>query len=227
MRSNQLAAWAEMARAIAHEIKNPLTPIQLSTEHLQRLLRDRNVLPDPNVEACIDTVMKQVRTLYDIAGEFSAYAKLPALKPEPADAVAFMRGAVGPYRAAHPENVTLEERYEPSGRAAIDGKVLGRAVVNLIENALQAMTDGGTLTVAVAPDDERNEVVLTVADTGVGLSAEVRRRLFEPYFSTKSSGTGLGLAIVRRAVEAHQGRIEVEAGESRGTAFRIHLPRVA
>jgi len=226
MRSNQLAAWAEMARAIAHEIKNPLTPIQLSTEHLQRLLRDRNVLPEPNIEACLDTVMKQVRTLYDIAGEFSAYAKLPALKPEPADAVAFMRAAAGPYRVAHPENVTLEERYEPSGRAAIDGKVLGRAVVNLIENALQAMSDGGTLTVAVAPDDERNEVVLTVADTGVGLSAEVRRRLFEPYFSTKSSGTGLGLAIVRRAVEAHQGRIEVEAREGRGTAFRIHLPRV-
>ena len=99
-------------------------------------------------------------------------------------------------------------------------------MVNLIENALQAMSDGGTLTVAVAPDDERNEVVLTVADTGVGLSAEVRRRLFEPYFSTKSSGTGLGLAIARRAVEAHQGRIEVEAREGRGTAFRIHLPRV-
>jgi signal transduction histidine kinase len=227
MRSNQLAAWAEMARAIAHEIKNPLTPIQLSTEHLQRLLRDRNVLPEPNVEACLDTVMKQVRTLYDIAGEFSAYAKLPALRPEPADAVAFMRAAAGPYRAAHPRNVTLEESYVPSGRAAIDGKVLGRAVVNLIENALQAMPDGGVLTVAVAPDDDRNEVVLTVADTGVGLSAEVRRRLFEPYFSTKSSGTGLGLAIARRAVEAHQGRIEVQARDGLGTAFRIHLPRVA
>jgi len=226
MRSNQLAAWAEMARAIAHEIKNPLTPIQLSTEHLRRLLRDKNVLPEPTVEACLDTVIKQVRTLYDIAGEFSAYAKLPALKPEPADAVAFMRAATGPYRVARPENVTLEERFEPSGRAAIDGKVLGRAVVNLIENALQAMSDGGTLTVAVGPDDDRNEVVLTVSDTGVGLSAEVRRRLFEPYFSTKSSGTGLGLAIARRAIEAHQGRIEVEARESRGTTFRIHLPRV-
>jgi two-component system nitrogen regulation sensor histidine kinase NtrY len=215
-----------MARAIAHEIKNPLTPIQLSTEHLQRLLRDRNVLPEPNVEACLDTVIKQVRTLYDIAGEFSAYAKLPALTPEPADPVAFMRTAVGPYRAAHPENVRLEEHYEPCGNAAIDGKVLGRAVVNLIENALQAMSEGGVLTVAVAPADATNEIVLTVADTGVGLSPEVRRRLFEPYFSTKSSGTGLGLAIARRAVEAHQGKIEVEDREGRGTTFRIHLPRV-
>ena len=138
-----------------------------------------------------------------------------------------MRAAAGPYRVARPENVTLEERFEACGRAAIDGKVLGRAVVNLIENALQAMADGGTLTVAVGPDDEKNEVVLTVSDTGVGLSPEVRRRLFEPYFSTKSSGTGLGLAIVRRAVEAHQGRIEVEGREGGGTTFRIHLPRVA
>jgi signal transduction histidine kinase/HAMP domain-containing protein len=227
MRSNQLAAWAEMARAIAHEIKNPLTPIQLSTEHLQRLLRDRNVLPEPNVEACLDTVIKQVRTLYDIAGEFSAYAKLPALQPEPADPVAFMRAAAGPYRAAQPEKIEIEERFEPAGRVAIDAKVLGRAVVNLIENALQAMTEGGTLTVGVAPDEERDEVVLTVADTGSGLSPEVRRRLFEPYFSTKSSGTGLGLAIARRAVEAHDGRIEVVAREGRGTVFRIHLPRVA
>jgi signal transduction histidine kinase len=227
MRSNQLAAWAEMARAIAHEIKNPLTPIQLSTEHLKRLLRDRKVLPEPNLDACLDTVIKQVRTLYDIAGEFSAYAKLPSLKPEPTDAVAFMRAAVGPYRAASPQGVAVEERYEPAGRVAVDGKVLGRAVVNLVENALQAMQDGGTLTFAVRPDEEHNEVVLSVADTGVGLSPEVRRRLFEPYFSTKSSGTGLGLAIARRAVEAHQGRIEVDSGPDRGTVFRVHLPRVA
>jgi two-component system nitrogen regulation sensor histidine kinase NtrY len=227
MRSNQLAAWAEMARAIAHEIKNPLTPIQLSTEHLQRLLRDRNVLPEPGVEACLDTVMKQVRTLYDIAGEFSAYAKLPTLAPEPADPVAFMRETVEPYRAAHPENVTFEELYEPGGEVAIDAKVLGRAVVNLIENALQAMPDGGTLTVSAAPAGGADEMVLTVADTGTGLSPEVRRRLFEPYFSTKSSGTGLGLAIARRAVEAHQGRIEVVDRQGRGTAFRVYLPVVA
>jgi two-component system nitrogen regulation sensor histidine kinase NtrY len=226
MRSNQLAAWAEMARAIAHEIKNPLTPIQLSTEHLARLLRDRHVLPDPAVEACLDTVIKQVRTLYDIAGEFSAYAKLPALEPQPADAVAFMRGTAGPYRSALPEGLTLEEDYHACGRAAIDTKVLSRAVVNLIENALQAMPDGGVLELGVGPDRSNGDIVLSVGDTGVGLSQEARKRLFEPYFSTKTSGTGLGLAITRRAVEAHHGRIEVESRPRRGTVFRIILPRV-
>jgi signal transduction histidine kinase len=224
MRSNQLAAWAEMARAIAHEIKNPLTPIQLSTEHLTRLLRDRGVLPAPEVEACLETVIKQVRMLYQIAGEFSAYAKLPDLTPEPTDPVAFLRRTIDPYRSLELQNVTLEEHYEPTGEVAIDERVLSRAVINLIENALQAMPEGGKLTLAVGPDGGSDEVVMSVSDTGVGLSSEARHRLFEPYFSTKSSGTGLGLAIARRAVEAHLGRIEVQSAPGRGTTFRIHLP---
>lgn len=225
MRSNQLAAWAEMARAIAHEIKNPLTPIQLSTEHLRRLLRDRHVLPAPELEVCLDTIIKQVRALYEIAGEFSAYAKLPALAPEPTDPIEFMRSAIRPYLAVGPPGVTIEERYEPSPAVSIDRRVLSRAVINLVENALQAMPDGGKLTVAVAHDERDAEVVLSVIDTGVGLTAEVHARLFEPYFSTKSAGTGLGLAIVRRAVEAHDGRIDVESAPRRGTAFHIRLPR--
>jgi len=227
MRSNQLAAWAEMARAIAHEIKNPLTPIQLSTEHLERLLRDRSVLPARDLETCIETVKKQVRALYDIAGEFSTYAKLPVLAPLAIDPVEFLREVAAPYRAAALRRITLEERYEPTGLVAIDARVLGRAIVNLIENAMQAMPDGGRLTLAVRPSADHGEVVLSVEDTGTGITAEVRRRLFEPYFSTKSSGTGLGLAIVRRAVEAHAGRIEVDGEPGHGTTFRIRLPRIA
>ncbi|ANM29028.1 hypothetical protein ABI59_04625 [Acidobacteria bacterium Mor1] len=224
MRSNQLTAWAEMARAIAHEIKNPLTPIQLSTEHLQRILRDRGVLPAPQLESCIDTVFKQVRALREIAGEFSTYAKLPVLVPESADAVAFMREVVGPYRASHPQGVEIEEHYSEVPPVRIDRRVLGRAVINLIENALQAMPDGGTLTVSVDRDAAAREVRLSVEDTGTGLDPEVRKRLFEPYFSTKSSGTGLGLAIVQRSVEAHAGSIEVSSRPGHGTRFVISLP---
>jgi signal transduction histidine kinase len=224
MRSNQLAAWAEMARAIAHEIKNPLTPIQLSTEHLARLLADRAEQPTAEEQACLDTIIKQVRALYDIAGEFSAYAKLPALAPEPIDPVAFMRGVVAPYRAAEPAGITITESYGESSSIAVDPKVLSRAVVNLIENALQAMPEGGTLTVGVDAGERDGHVALSVADTGPGLGQEVRRRLFEPYFSTKSSGTGLGLAIAQRAVEVHGGTIEVESASERGTVFRIYLP---
>jgi signal transduction histidine kinase len=224
MRSNQLAAWAEMARAIAHEIKNPLTPIQLSTEHLARLLADRPEKPTEEEQACLETIIKQVRALYDIAGEFSAYAKLPVLAPEPIDPVAFMRGVVAPYRAAKPTGITIAESYGETTSIAADPKVLSRAVINLIENALQAMPDGGTLTVGVDAGERDSRVALSVADTGPGLGREVRRRLFEPYFSTKSSGTGLGLAIARRVVEAHGGTIEVASAPERGTVFRIYLP---
>jgi two-component system nitrogen regulation sensor histidine kinase NtrY len=224
MRSNQLAAWAEMARAIAHEIKNPLTPIQLSTEHLERLLRDRGVAASPEIDSCLQTVYKQVRALREIASEFSAYAKLPELAPLPTDPSEFLREVVAPYRAAHPPGVSIEEDYAPAGTTAVDTRVLSRAVVNLIENALQAMPQGGRLRVAVRRED--GEVVLSVSDTGPGLDPKVRARLFTPYFSTKSSGTGLGLAIVRRAVEAHGGHIEVASTPGRGTTFTIHLPAI-
>ena len=224
MRSNQLAAWAEMARAIAHEIKNPLTPIQLSTEHLERLLRDRGVAATPEIESCLQTVYKQVRALREIASEFSAYAKLPDLAPRPTDPAEFLREVVAPYRAAHPPGISIEEDYAPAGPTAVDAKVLARAVVNLIENALQAMPQGGRLRVGVRGED--GEVVLSVSDTGPGLDPKVRARLFTPYFSTKSSGTGLGLAIARRAVEAHGGHIEVASAPGRGTTFTIHLPAI-
>jgi len=222
MRSNQLAAWAEMARAIAHEIKNPLTPIQLSTEHLERILTDRGVLPSQEVSICLENVIKQVRTLYEIAEEFSVYAKLPVLALTPQDPVTFVREAIAPYRSLSERGIELDERYEPSAAVAIDQRVLTRAIVNLVENALQAMPDGGKLTVSVVC--EGRSVVVSIGDDGVGLEAEVRRRLFEPYFSTKSSGTGLGLAITQRAVEAHRGTIEVDSRLGEGTTFRIRLP---
>jgi two-component system nitrogen regulation sensor histidine kinase NtrY len=223
MRSNQLEAWAEMARAIAHEIKNPLTPIQLSTDHLARLLRERLPGPSPEIEACLENVTKQVRALREIAAEFSAYAKLPTLNPEPVDPAAFLGEIAATYRSSRPPGIVVEERYEPAPRIAADRRVLGRAIVNLVENALQAMPDGGTLIFAVGPT-EGGGTTLTIADTGLGLDPSAHRRLFQPYFSTKSSGTGLGLAIVRRSVEVHGGTIEVESAPGRGTAFRIRLP---
>jgi nitrogen fixation/metabolism regulation signal transduction histidine kinase len=226
MRSNQLAAWAEMARAIAHEIKNPLTPIQLSTEHLERLLRDRGVLPGAEIESCLAAILKQVRALRDIAAEFGAYAKLPALDLRPADPAAFLREIVSPYRDAPPAGVVVDERHEDAPWVLLDRRVLARAIVNLVENALQAMPAGGVLTVRSGPHPDGG-AFLSIEDTGAGLSREARERLFEPYFSTKSTGTGLGLAIARRAVEGHRGRIEIESAPGRGSTFRVVLPKAA
>ena len=225
MRSSQLEAWAEMARSIAHEIKNPLTPIQLSTEHLERILQDRNALPSEDLSSCLDTIKKQVRALREIAAGFSTYARLPALQPETVDLVAFMRETVGPYRAVAPPGLEIVEEYLPCPAIAIDAKVLSRAIVNLIENGLQSMGDSpGTLTARVAPEPEGGGVRVTIGDTGAGLDSDARKRLFEPYFSTKSSGTGLGLAIVKRSVEAHGGRVEVESEPGEGCRFHILLP---
>jgi len=172
----------------------------------------------------MDTIVKQVRALHTIAGEFSAYAMLPGLQPESRDPVEFMRATLEPYRSAPAPEIELVENYEATPHVLIDERVLGRAVINLVENALQAMPDGGRLTISVRADESRGQALLTVRDSGEGLRPEVRRRLFEPYFSTKSSGTGLGLAIMRRAVEAHEGEIEVESEHGCGTAFVICLP---
>jgi signal transduction histidine kinase len=222
MRSNQLAAWAEMARAIAHEIKNPLTPIQLSTEHVRRLLHDRGILPLPEIDACLDTIVRNVRELRDISGAFSTYAKIPDLALTPVDPAAFLRDVAAPYRTALPPGIELAERHAPAPPILADTTILGRAFVNLIENALQAMPSGGTLTIASGPAGA-GEVVLSVTDTGVGLTAAARARLFTPYFSTKSAGTGLGLAIVRRVVLEHGGVIDVDSTPGRGTSFHVRM----
>ena len=224
MRGNQLEAWAEMARSIAHEIKNPLTPIQLSAEHVRRLLSDRGVLPAPEIDACLDAIVRQVRDLRDISQAFSTYARIPDLALTPEDPAAFLAEVVAPYRSAPPAGIEVREAYGDAPPVRIDRRILSRALVNLIANAVEAMPKGGTLTVSTRRADDGGGALLAVADTGVGIAPEARARLFEPYFSTKSSGTGLGLAIVRRVVEAHGGTIDVESAPGAGTTFTIRLP---
>jgi signal transduction histidine kinase len=222
MRSNQLSAWAEMARAIAHEIKNPLTPIQLSTEHLRRLLVDRGVLPHEDLDRCLETVLEQVQALRQIASEFNAYARIPALTLRACDPADVLREALAPYCQAPPQGIRIMLNCEPAPDVPLDRKPFVRALVNLIENALHAMPDGGTLTAGCRLDG--TDVLWTIEDSGTGLDEETRRRLFEPYFSTKSSGTGLGLAIVRRTIEAHHGTIEAESEPDKGARFRLRVP---
>lgn len=189
---------------------------------MRKLLHDRGVLPSPEITACLDTIVRQVRELRDISGAFSTYAKLPDLVLVRVELAAFLRGIAAPYRAALPPGVLIEESHAEAPPILADPTILARAIVNLIENALQAMPQGGTLRITSGPS-EPGEVVLTVEDTGAGLTPEARARLFEPYFSTKSSGTGLGLAIVRRVVAGHGGSIDVTSAPDRGTTMRIRL----
>ncbi len=223
VRSNRLAAWAEMARRIAHEIKNPLTPIQLSAEHIGRVYRDGSPHFPAVMRECLLTILREVANLREISAEFSAYARIPTPRREPTPLSDFLGEVLRPYLAAAPQGVELSAEVAPGlPTLDVDRSLLRRAIVNLIENALQAMPRGGRLQVRAWRGVE--EVWIEVSDTGVGMDGAALGRIFEPYFSTKDAGTGLGLAIARKAVEEHGGRIEVSSAPGAGTTMRVRLP---
>jgi signal transduction histidine kinase len=227
VRSGRLAAWADMARRIAHEVKNPLTPIQLSVEHVRRLWLARDPKFGAVLVECLDNIQGQVRKLRVMATEFSAYARLPQLRAEPTEVPALLTEALRPYLAAPPAGIAIDSAV-PIGlpEVVVDRGVMNRVLVNLIENALQAMPEGGRLEIAAGHEqgNGKSGVSITVRDTGIGMPPNVLARIFEPYFSTKSGGTGLGLAIARRAVEEHGGGIDIRSRPGAGTLVTIFLP---
>jgi signal transduction histidine kinase len=224
-RTHRLEAWAEMARQVAHEIKNPLTPIQLSAEHLRRVHADRGEPLGAVLEGCITTILGQVRLLRQIASEFSSFASSPHAKVGPVDLPPVVAEILDPYRVGLEGRIAIENRMTaPLPPVRADRTLILRALANIVENALHAMPGQGQLTVDALVDAE--SVTIAVRDTGVGMDADALARVFEPYFSTKTSGTGLGLPIARRNVELSGGSIEVESRKGEGTVVRVRLPRV-
>lgn len=225
-RTNRLEAWAEMARQVAHEIKNPLTPIQLNAEHLRRVHADRGEPLGPVLQDCVATILTQVKLLRQIASEFSSFASSPTAKPAPVDVQELLRDIVDPYRAGLQDRTRFEFDL-PSAlpRIYVDRTLITRSLTNLVENALHAMPGSGTLTVVARAEDGR--VRIRVSDTGVGMDGEALARAFEPYFSTKAIGTGLGLPIAKRNVELSGGTIAVSSERDRGTTVELTLPTAA
>jgi len=223
--SNRLAAWAEMARQVAHEVKNPLTPIQLSAEHLRRLHRDRSADFDALLLACTDTILKQVRKLRGIVTEFSAFARPPATAMAREDLGAIAEAVLEPYRRHLPPGVCLELD-RPAGLPSVvaDRRLVERALVNVLENALQAVQDQGSVKVQLRAREDPPRVCVEVVDSGPGLSPEARRRVFEPFFSTKSDGSGLGLALVKKIAEDHGGGVALESLPGEGARVVLWLP---
>jgi signal transduction histidine kinase len=221
--SNRLAAWAEMARQVAHEVKNPLTPIQLSAEHLRRVYGDPSVDFRATLHSCTETILRQVRNLRGIVTEFSAYARPPASELGPVDLEPLLRASCERYMEALPPGigVTLETQPAPPVRA--DARLLERAIVNLLENALQAVGEVGTIRVRLRHAREEARVVVEVEDSGPGIEPEVLGRVFEPFFSTKTSGSGLGLALVKKTVEDHGGGVSLVTRPG-STRVSIWLP---
>jgi signal transduction histidine kinase len=222
-RTHRLEAWAEMARQVAHEIKNPLTPIQLSAEHLLRVHADRGEPLGPVLEGCVSAILGQVRLLRQISSEFSSFASSPIARPAPVDLAEVVAEVVNPYRTGLQGRIQIQNRV-PAGLPPVhvDRTLIARALSNIVENALHAMPGTGSLTIDAAA--EPDAVRLSVTDTGVGMDEEALGRVFEPYFSTKTTGTGLGLPIARRNVELSGGSISVSSAKGAGTTVTVRLP---
>jgi signal transduction histidine kinase len=221
-RTHRLEAWAEMARQVAHEIKNPLTPIQLSAEHLQRVHADRGEPLGPVLESCVQSILSQVHLLRRISAEFSNFASSPTAKPAIADVRELVDEVLAPYRSGLAGRVEIRSHLPALPPAFVDRTLVARALANIIENALFAMPSGGALMLTASLD--AGFIVLSVADTGVGMDEEALARVFEPYFSTKTTGTGLGLPIARRNIELSGGTIEVQSTKGQGTIVTVRLP---
>jgi two-component system nitrogen regulation sensor histidine kinase NtrY len=226
------AAWADVARRIAHEIKNPLTPIQLAAERLRKRFA-REIASDPETfTQCADTIIRHVGDIRRMVDEFSAFARMPQPAIRPEDIGRAVREALVLQRAAHPEIGYLTDNIPPRGPVApCDRRLLGQALTNLLQNAADAIAmrpGGGRIEIGVQANG--TEVQIAVADDGVGLPAEDRARLTEPYVTHKPKGTGLGLAIVKKIMEDHGGRVTLEdrpprAGwEGTGTVATLVLP---
>jgi nitrogen fixation/metabolism regulation signal transduction histidine kinase len=222
--TNRLAAWADMARQVAHDIKNPLTPIQLNAEHLRRVHVDRGEPLGHVLEECVSNILKQVKLLRQLSAEFSSFASSPTPRPAPTSLSELVTEVAEPYRVGLEDRIAIAIDVPPSlPMLLVDKTLLARAMTNIIENALHAMPSGGTLSIrARALPDHRVE--MSISDTGFGMDHEALKRVFQPYFSTRAAGTGLGLTIAKRNVELNSGTIAVESERGNGTTVTVTLP---
>ena len=224
IRAQKVAAWREVARRLAHEIKNPLTPIQLSAERLNRHFGSAPEATRALVDECTRTIVAEVESLKALVDEFSQFARMPAPKAVPTDLHALLDDTLALYRGLLGE-VCIERRFAPTlPSVSVDPEQLKRVVINLVDNAVEAMNRKGTITIQTQHDAAARLVRILVSDNGPGIPASDRDKLFLPYYSTKKRGSGLGLAIVRRIVAEHGGSVEVADNVPRGTEFRIELP---
>jgi nitrogen fixation/metabolism regulation signal transduction histidine kinase len=248
--AQRVAAWSEVARRMAHEIKNPLTPIQLSAERIANSYRRANANRESNgtngqngtgnkvveelqvtavIDECTATIKREVAGLKAMVDEFSRFARLPLARLEVAHLNEVVRHAVALYDGRL-DGVVIETTLEPDLPVAmLDTEQLRRVFVNLIDNASNALVDldgERLIRITTRCDTGRSLLIVEIADTGHGIRPADFKRLFQPYFSTRGSGTGLGLAIVQRIILEHSGRIRAEANYPRGAKFVIELPAV-
>ncbi len=219
----RMEAWREVARRIAHEIKNPLTPIQLSAERLRKRYAPMLEGNGAILDKCTSTIIQQVEELKNLVNEFSQFARLPSAQLATSDLNEIVQEALFLFKEGHRE-VHFHCRPGVIPPVELDREQIKRVLINLLDNAIAAVAEKGEIRLATSYDRSREVVCLEVSDDGCGLAPDIKSKIFEPYFSTKENGTGLGLTIVSQIVEDHRGYVRVRPNEPRGTRFTIELP---
>jgi two-component system nitrogen regulation sensor histidine kinase NtrY len=227
VQTERVAAWRELARRLAHELKNPLFPLQLTVENLLRARQDSPEQFDEVFRESSSTLLAEIGNLKAIISRFSEFSRMPQPRFQRVDLNEVVRNVARLFQAQlhSPDHAPIEcklDLTESMDAIAADPELLHRALSNLALNAMDAMPQGGTLTMHTRPDGDRAH--LEISDTGTGLTPEECERLFTPYYTTKEHGTGLGLAIVQSVVSDHGGRISVRSQAGHGTTFIIELP---
>ena len=230
VQAERVAAWRELARRLAHELKNPLFPLQVTVENLMRAKIKSPEIFEEVFQEGTATLLAEINNLKTIIGRFSEFSKMPQPQRRPTQVNDVLRSVLRVFQAQLQANNRITVRTDLAAalpEISADPDLLHRALSNLVLNAIDAMPQGGELTLrtAVAGSDQPGlGVTISVSDTGSGLTPEECARLFTPYYTTKQHGTGLGLAIVQSVVSDHGGKISVESTKEKGTTFRIELP---
>jgi nitrogen fixation/metabolism regulation signal transduction histidine kinase len=229
LKAQKQAAWREVARRVAHEIKNPLTPISLSAERILRHL-DRNSAHDASsmqvMHDCAETISGAVETVRTLVNEFAALASFPTAQPEPSDINSLIESSLAMFNGRLDGINVHTQLANDLPKVMADSEAIRRAFANLVDNAAEAMQDVPLREINISTSlvNSGEAVEIAVADTGPGVTQDLKEKLFLPYFSTKNRGTGLGLAIVSRIIEEHHGSIRVEENRPMGARFVVELP---
>jgi two-component system, NtrC family, nitrogen regulation sensor histidine kinase NtrY len=224
-KAERAAAWREVARRMAHEIKNPLTPVQLSAQRLQRKYGDKLGEDGSVFKECTKTIIDQVEVLKNLVNEFSRYARMPVTTPTLNDLNAVIADSVVLFQDAHKDIIFNYKPAESLPKFNLDAEQINRVMINLLDNAVAAINRReGRVEITVSYDEQHRKVTVAVADDGAGVPASYKRKVFEPYFSTKKSGTGLGLAIVSSIISDHHGQVQISDNQPTGTIISFQLP---
>lgn len=223
VRAQKALAWEEVARRIAHEIKNPLTPIKLSTDRMIKKWQNRDQDFGAVFERSTMTIIKEVESLKRLVNEFSRFGKMPEIKKTPVLISNVIEGVVNLY-GDYKEMAIKILRPENEPPVELDAEQFKRVIINIVDNAIQAMQNKGSITISISHDMYANRICVDIADNGPGIREEDKEKLFLPYFSTKKDGTGLGLAIAGRVITEHRGYIRIKDNKPTGTIFTIELP---